>query len=50
MGMGTLVAKTNLKRKPNYLYYVKSYNEDGDLGIFEAKMTRGKKKKDGKKE
>jgi hypothetical protein len=41
--MGKLLVKTNLKRKPNMLYYVKEV--DGYLGVWEAELQRNGKKK-----
>jgi len=38
--MGTVIAKSVVKRKPGYLYYV-----DGKGNVCEAKMARGGKKK-----
>ena len=43
--MGKLVAKTDLKRKTGFLYYVKAFDEEGNLGVYEAEMSRGGKKK-----
>jgi hypothetical protein len=41
--MGKQIAKTDIKRKQGFLYYVKE-DSSGNLGIFEAEMSRGKKK------
>ncbi len=38
--MGKVIAKSVVKRKPGYLYYV-----DGKGNVCEAKMARGGKKK-----
>ena len=38
--MGSIIAKSVVKRKPGYLYYV-----DGKGNVCEAKMARGGKKK-----
>jgi len=47
--MGKLVVKTEIKRKTGFLYYVKAYDDDGNLGIYEAEMARGGKAKKKKK-
>ena len=38
--MGKVIAKSVVKRKPGYLYYV-----DGNGNVCEAKMARGGKKR-----
>jgi hypothetical protein len=38
--MGKLIAKSELKREPGFLYYVKSDNE-GFLCIYKAVLARG---------
>jgi hypothetical protein len=38
--MGKVIAKSVVKRKPGYLYYV-----DGQGNVCEAKMARGGRKK-----
>jgi len=43
--MGKLVVKTDIKRKSGFLYYVKAYDDEGNLGIYEAEMSRGGRKK-----
>ncbi|HUV85356.1 MAG TPA: hypothetical protein VMV86_06560 [Methanosarcinales archaeon] len=39
--MGELIAKTTLKRESGFLYYVKAFDNAGNLGIFKAKLARG---------
>lgn len=42
--MGRLIATTNLKREPGMLYFVKE-DKEGNLGMWEAVMKRGGRKK-----
>jgi hypothetical protein len=42
--MAELIAKTNLKREKGFLYYVKD-DDQGNLSIWKAEMSRGKSKK-----
>lgn len=47
--MGELILQTEIKREKEYLYYVKS-DDEGNLGVYKAKMARGGKRKIIKKE
>lgn len=49
--MAELVAKSQVKREADHLYFVKSYDKEGNLGIWKAKMNHGgrSKKKEAKK-
>lgn len=42
--MGKVIKKNIVKRKPGYLYYI-----DGKGNVCEARMSRGGKRKKGKK-
>jgi len=41
--MGEIIAKTEIKREPDCLYYV-AFDENGYLMIGEAKLKRGGRK------
>lgn len=43
--MGKLIARTKIKREANKLYYCKT-DENGYLGLYEAELKRGRRKKD----
>lgn len=46
--MGKEILKTEIKRKPGFLYYCGT-SKDGNLVVCEAEMARGRKKSKVKK-
>ena len=42
--MGKVILKTDIKREKGFLYYCSS-DDDGNITVCKAEMSRGKKKK-----